>query len=382
MIRLDKAYLEPIDIFEKIGERKSELPDECLGFICELIRKYSPRKIVEIGVSAGGTTCVIMNCLQKLGLDSEVYSVDLSETYHYDRSKQCGYQIKQAENFLSNYKKHKLILGKTIAEVIEDISDGKEIDMLILDTIHYLPGELLDFLVCLPFLSSNAVVVLDDLIFAHTGENTKAVATQVLFDVIVADKIYPMQQNYPKMGAFRLNVDTRKYKDDYFSALILPWNYSMPEQQLDVYSTIIEKHYDEHACSLFSEAIRINGNTIEKVQNVKLEIKKLLAYFDQNDEIYIYGAGARGSALGNFLADREKQIKGFIISNDRVVEDDTLSFPVYHLQDIYEKNKKKLIMIAAADLEIDDVLSKTEFSYIRLPNYIFPFIKQYSTILL
>ena len=42
MFRTVEPYLEPIDIFDKIGERKSELPDESLGFICGLIKETRP----------------------------------------------------------------------------------------------------------------------------------------------------------------------------------------------------------------------------------------------------------------------------------------------------------------------------------------------------
>lgn len=77
MFKIVEPYLEPIDIFDKIGERKSELSDENLGLICGLIKERKPQKIVEVGVSAGGTTCVILNCLEKLNMDSEVYSTSL-----------------------------------------------------------------------------------------------------------------------------------------------------------------------------------------------------------------------------------------------------------------------------------------------------------------
>lgn len=75
-------YMEPRDIYEKIGTNASELSEAEHGFICGLIRKYKPKKIVELGVSGGGTSVLVLNCLQKLGLnDTKMYSVDLSETY-------------------------------------------------------------------------------------------------------------------------------------------------------------------------------------------------------------------------------------------------------------------------------------------------------------
>ena len=109
--------------------------------------------------------------------------------------------LDDAAKYLHHMENHVLMLGKSIAQVIEKI--GHNIDMLILDTIHYLPGELLDFLICLPYLSKDAVIILDDLIFAHTGENTNAIATKVLFDLLVGEKVFPSGDGAcPKMGEY------------------------------------------------------------------------------------------------------------------------------------------------------------------------------------
>lgn len=172
-------YMEPRDIYEKIGTNASELSEAEHGFICGLIKKYKPKKIVELGVSGGGTSILVLNCLQKLGLnDTKMYSVDLSETYHFNPDKKCGFQIDEAKPYLKNIDNHKLILGKILPEVIEDIAKDGKIDFVILDTTHYLPGELMDFAIAIPFLADNAVVVLDDTSFWFEGENRWAFATK------------------------------------------------------------------------------------------------------------------------------------------------------------------------------------------------------------
>lgn len=96
-------YMEPRDIYDKIGTNASELSEAEHGFICGLIKKYKPKKIVELGVSGGGTSVLVLNCLQKLGLnDTKMYSVDLSETYHFNPDKKCGFQIDEAKPYLKN----------------------------------------------------------------------------------------------------------------------------------------------------------------------------------------------------------------------------------------------------------------------------------------
>lgn len=303
MFKIIEPYLEAVDIFEMLGEKKSELSDIDLGFIGGLIKENQPKKIVEIGVSAGGTTCFIMRTLEKLQLESEVYSIDLAYSFHINKEKECGYQIKEAKNLLSNSNKHTLILGKNIAEVIDELI-GNNIDMLIMDTTHYLPGELLDFLVCYPYLSKKAVVVLDDLTFAHSGENTNAVATKILYDLVVADKIFPQNNGiYPKMAGFILNDDTPKYVLDYFSGLITPWWYGLSEKDIQAYRSVVCEKYRQDEIWLFDEAVRINTLTINKQKSIKQEIRKLIDVCRMKPAL-IYGVGQRGKALHMFLSDR------------------------------------------------------------------------------
>lgn len=59
-----------------------------------------------------------------------------------------------------NTIKHQFMLGETIASRIEEIGNG--IDFVILDTMHALPGELLDFISLYPYLDKRAVIVFHD----------------------------------------------------------------------------------------------------------------------------------------------------------------------------------------------------------------------------
>ena len=221
-------YMEPRDIYEKIGTNASELSEAEHGFICGLIRKYKPKKIVELGVSGGGTSVLVLNCLQKLGLnDTKVYSVDLSETYHFNPDKKCGFQIDEAKPYLKNIDNHKLILGKILPEVIEDIAKDGKIDFIILDTTHYLPGELMDFAIAIPFLADNAVVVLDDTSFWFEGENRWAFATKVLFDLCISPNKYYAEtpDGFSKIVGFTMPEKTSLWKKNIFDALSMPWQY-------------------------------------------------------------------------------------------------------------------------------------------------------------
>lgn len=70
---------------------KSELTPMQASFISGALRDKMPRKVLEVGTSAGGSTCLIMETLKELNIHSEISTVDLSETYYRDQSKNVGY---------------------------------------------------------------------------------------------------------------------------------------------------------------------------------------------------------------------------------------------------------------------------------------------------
>ncbi len=81
--KADFLFYEPAQILSVEANPKNAVIERAEmtpfqhAFLCGLLRKKKPAKILEIGVSAGGTSCVIMNCLKMLGSNAEFHSVDL-----------------------------------------------------------------------------------------------------------------------------------------------------------------------------------------------------------------------------------------------------------------------------------------------------------------
>lgn len=96
----------------------------------------------------------------------------------------------------------------------------------------------------------------------------------------------------------------------------------------------------------------------------------------ESDKKYIYGAGQRGKALLYFLESNGIAIDGVIVSDDRSTNQTIDSnVPVVHLSEIVDGNN--LILVAVADEEVRDNLNTLNIKYYDIPNYIFPFIKEY-----
>lgn len=234
------------------------------AFLCGLIKKYEPKKILEVGIAEGGTTAIILNCLESIGQEYKMYSVDVSEKCYRMPEKKSGFL---AEDTIKNLKvgKHKLYLGKILPQLIDDI--GGEIDFVILDTVHSLPGEILDFLVALPYLTENAVACLHDVsLNQRNNQFILAHATGILFSSVVADKMLNFLPNddekyhsrYSNIAAFQINSQTMKNIYNVFLALTLRWVYLPTQEQFNAYSEFILKNYSQDLHSIFIEAAKMN----------------------------------------------------------------------------------------------------------------------------
>ena len=204
---------------------------------------------------------------------------------------------------------------------------GGDIDFLILDTTHYLPGELLDFLASMPRLKNNAIVVLHDVILNHTSIQTNAYATQVLFSSVVGEKIICMGDsnpyNYPGIGIFKINEDTKRYIENVFYALKVSWGYLPDLVHLESYREWITKYYKKELIEEFEIAVKMNEATLTKEKRENKEelrsIYELLIKLQNKENIFIYGCGKYGIKLYELLESCGIRIEGFVISDTEII---------------------------------------------------------------
>ncbi len=246
-----------------------EMSDIEQNFLYHLLNKYSPKKILEIGVAAGGTSCLI---LKNISPDSCLYSLDISQKYYRDNSKKCGYVINDncTKDELS---RHKLFLGLDIINMIgkEDFGD---FDFVIIDTMHILPGEVLQFLCVCQIMLPNAVLVLHDIglniLYAHRKEITvqqkQAYATNVLFSTLVSEcKMLP-KVDEPNIGALIIDANTRNNLDSLFMTLLYPWEY-YPDYLIMKYAEFIRCNYSDFCYNIFIEAAIFQKNLLERCKS-------------------------------------------------------------------------------------------------------------------
>lgn len=118
-----------------------------------LIKENRPKKVVEIGVAAGGTSVLILDIQNENGNNAKLFSVDFEVKYYRNNTMKTGYLVTE---FLNNNRlniDHELKIGKYLPHFLEEI--GNEINFVILDTMHSMPGEFLDLLAIFPFLGAS-----------------------------------------------------------------------------------------------------------------------------------------------------------------------------------------------------------------------------------
>ena len=139
----EQEYLDKIkDNLENVLLNKVDM-----RFLNGMIRKYKPKKILEVGVASGGSSAIILNAIQNIE-NSHLYSIDKLINCFRRKEKETGWIVK--DNFSNLMKKWTLYTGGITSNFIEKI--GGDIDFVFIDTVHYAPGEWLDILQILPFL--------------------------------------------------------------------------------------------------------------------------------------------------------------------------------------------------------------------------------------
>lgn len=325
-----ERFYEPISVLDTIDNNGyTGMSVNDLGFLCGCIKKFKPKKIVEVGVSAGGTTAVIMECCRILGINPEIYSVDISTRWYVDTNKATGYvvnELKEREEFKNI--NHTFLLGATLGSMIEKI--GQSIDFIIMDTMHSLPGELLDFISAANWLSERAVVVFHDVGQCQLGiESMKGkpfeYASLITFSCLCGEKYW----NRDKLNYFNLsNIAAISLKENFindidnidnlFAALFVNWDYIPDKQSLNEYRVRIEKDYGKKYLQIFEQSLESNVYSLYKRGGLHIPINKVKQEFDtiieNASEIYVYGAGHIGSRVRKYIEAKNKKIAGYVTS--------------------------------------------------------------------
>lgn len=234
------------------------------AFLTALLEQEKPKNVLELGVFAGGTTCLIMEVLSKVSPNAHLTSVDLYDNWFDDPSKKTGFLCKSSSAPIS----WELITGKYLPELASEFTP---FDFVILDTVHFVPGELLDILVILKMVQDKAIVVLHDINLFATGFawQQNAFATKLVYDAVVGEKInvlIPNSLEPANIGAFIVTEDTLKYIINLFLLFSFRWEYIISKEEFNIYHKFYELNYGPEYAEYFAISYEQNKNLYQKLK--------------------------------------------------------------------------------------------------------------------
>ena len=150
--------------------------------------------------------------------NSKLFSIDLSS------SKEIGRCVR--DYFPQFLNKYILFKGNMANELIE--KKGDNIDIALIDSAHLEPGEILDFLIILPFLKENAVIIFHDIANQITVSRSRnELAPYLIFNGIRGKKFLPSGNKIltHDIGGIILERNQKNYYHDYFRMLGGQWQY-------------------------------------------------------------------------------------------------------------------------------------------------------------
>lgn len=261
------------------GNKLSEMTYLERKFLNGIIRLTKPKKILEVGVAAGGSSSIILNAVKDME-NSILYSIDYNKKFYRDKNKDSGFIVK--EKFPHLVKNHKLYTGGVSAKFMDEI--GGNIDLCLLDTMHSNPGEFLDFLMILPYVKKNAIIIIHDIFTAPTN--------LILFSAIRGEKILfkdknQIFKNYG-IGAIILDENIMDYAFDYFFLLKLNWNYMISDEDIEYILKLFQKHYDKDMVEFFIKIVDYNKKElffnkilsyiIDKINKLKIILEEKISW--------------------------------------------------------------------------------------------------------
>lgn len=147
-----------------------------IGFLAAMIKRQSPKQMVEIGCASGLSTAILAQILGQHG-PSKLDSFDLAETFYADPTKPVGYLLKDLpapENVALQ-----IHTGMTSMDVERHLDEP--IELCFIDAAHKHPWPLIDTLAVLPLMAPGGVIVHHDLQMSG-GKGNYALGPKVLYD--------------------------------------------------------------------------------------------------------------------------------------------------------------------------------------------------------
>lgn len=238
---------------EETDEPKSEMSYKDRAFLNGIIRKTKPNTIVEIGLSAGGSTIVILNAIRDMG-NTKLYSFDYNTIWYkdvhvrQDKGRKTGFLVNQILPDLVS--KWELFTGGVPCKYF-DILPEDGIDICFIDAMHHNPGEHLNILEILPFMKKNGIIIYHDTAYHMLhGSTTNCVSINTLNGKRILLKS-EKTNGLPNIGAIIIDENIENMLFALFSNLSLPWEYKITDDDFVEMFKYFSKYYSQNLVQIY-----------------------------------------------------------------------------------------------------------------------------------
>jgi hypothetical protein len=388
-----------------------------------LILRHKPKHCLEIGVAAGGSSAIICNALQEHG--GELSSVDYNNYWYWQglphdtQPERIDIVTKRVSKLLSpnkllpvgwvmdhypDLKKNwTCYSGGLIVDFIEEICKKGSIDLCFLDAAHVLPGEILDFLIILPYLTDDAVIIIHDIhIYSHLSLMSKAsdvgayLCNTMLFSALrgtyYLDALWQDSDVFLKrrdsffsgIGAIKISKqECIKNVYSLFNLLVYHWVNIPTKAEEDIILNYISRHYDifyvKFLKNIFSyQRLLYKNNYATALHNAKSLLKSADGYgmleFLNSDKLKVlYGAGNLGRDCLSILFYKYRlDLHAMIYDQpDKAITTCDFLGKFYHVDDFPDDKNECAVLVCVNEkhnAEITSFLHKKGFMHIYTVN--------------
>ncbi len=256
---------EEIFEYQNLGEdykQHSQMSDQDRLFLTTLVHRYKPKKILELGVSKGGSSYLILNMI-KNDSASHLYSIDYNEWHYRIKDKKTGYLL---DSYPELKEQWTLKTGGMALNFLDEISSSEKeeekFDFCFIDTVHSIPGEILDLLQVLPYLKKNAVVCFHDTnLQMYGGQKKLSSVNNLIMSALSGEKLLPYYKPYKSIyGSYFTNIgavilDENISIFNLFNLLTLNWLYMPSMEDLVKLKLFYERFYNKYYINYFENII-------------------------------------------------------------------------------------------------------------------------------
>ncbi len=260
-----KSTDEEIFAYNKLGEdykQYSEMSDQDRLFLITLVNRFKPKKILELGVSKGGSSYLILNMI-KNNPDTHLYSIDYNEWHYRIKDKKTGFLL---DSYPELKKQWTLKTGGMALNFLDEISSSEKeeekFDFCFIDTVHSIPGEILDLLQVLPYLKKNAVVCFHDTNLQMNGGIRKNYCVNnLIMSSLSGEKLLPYYKPFKSVfGNYFVNIGAVKLDDNVnifglFNLLTLSWNSIPSLSDINLLKQHLCKYYHQYYINYFENIV-------------------------------------------------------------------------------------------------------------------------------